>query len=411
MYQSSQHRNAESVRRVIRVLGVLAVALFYTAALPGEAFGGEDRAARAMKKNDRNKDGRVSRKEWRKSGDIFLSIDKDGDGFLSLEEFQAKFAGGKAKKGSTKRSGGRDRVGGDFKRADEDGDGKLSRAEWHRRGNFARLDTDEDGSLSLGEVRVMYAGHDEKSYDWPPAGMPETEPVMDPSAAKDLVDSGDIKHSILCGIGRGRRCHPKDPVDHGLFLTGLGPEFPENAICPGIDDIYAFDYSFKRNREAYHGGIDMPVRWGTPMIAAAAGTVVGKFMGEDSARGIQIYIRHGPEDTGISLWTYTLYAHLDRMPEQKIGQRVKMGEILGPKGNSGVSGKSRQKSSFRRPAIHFTTFYSESPKYAIYEETVIPVDGRWMDPNAIYRQQMPLDSLFEDGKTSHQIGLALYVRT
>lgn len=55
--------------------------------------------------------------------------------------------------------------------------------------------------------------------------------------------------------------------------------FPENAICPGIDDTFALDYSFKRSKEVYHGGINMPARWGTPMIAAAAGTVVGKFMG------------------------------------------------------------------------------------------------------------------------------------
>ena len=323
----------------------------------------------------------------------------------------------RGRRGGKSKSKGRDRVGGDFERADKDGDGKLSRAEWRRRGNFARLDTDGDGSLSLGEVRVMYAGHDEKSYDWPPQGMPATEPVMDPSAENDLVGKDALDRETLCGLGRGRECSPKIAIDRGLFETGLGPEFPENAVCPGIDDYYAQDYTFKRSREAYHGGIDMPVRWGTPMIAAAAGTVVGKFSGEDSARGIQIVIRHSPEDTGIPLWTYTLYGHLDRMPEQNIGQRVNMGEILGPTGNSGVSGKTRQQSTTRRPAIHFTIMYGDTPKYAIVRETVIPVDGRWMDSNAIYRQKTPLDSgsmkalpdeekgvaipiMFEDEKTS-----------
>ncbi len=175
---------------------------------------------------------------------------KNGDRSLgAAPTLMSKHHKKRGRRDDRKKSGGRDRVGSDFRRTDKDGDDKLSRAEWHRRGNFARLDTDEDGYLSLGEVRVMYAGHDEKSYDWSPEGMSETEPVMDPSAAKDLVDSDVIKHSILCGIARGRECNPKDPVDHGLFATGLGPEFPENAVCPGIDDFYAYDYSFKRNRE------------------------------------------------------------------------------------------------------------------------------------------------------------------
>lgn len=299
---------------------------------------------------------------------------------------------GKKRRGGKKKSGGRDRVGDDFRRADKDGDGKLSRDEWRRRGNFTQLDADGDGSLSLREVRAMYEGHSDRSYDWPPKGMPEAEPVIDPGAEKDLVDSDEIDRETLCGIGRGRSCGPKTAIERGLFETGLGPAFPENAGCPGIDDYYALDYTFKRNREAYHGGIDMPVRWGTPMIAVAAGTVVAKFPGENSKRGIEIAIRHGPGDTGIPLWIYTQYGHLDRMPDLEIGQRVKMGEILGPTGNSGVSGKGGNQTSLRRPAIHFAVFYSESPKYAIARDIVFPVDGRWMDPIALYRQKTPLDT-------------------
>ena len=61
---------------------------------------------RGYKKLDRDGDGRVARKEWKKPESIFKDIDKDGDGYLTLEEFQARFGGGSAgdKKGQTSAS-------------------------------------------------------------------------------------------------------------------------------------------------------------------------------------------------------------------------------------------------------------------------------------------------------------------
>ena len=286
----------------------------------------------------------------------------------------------------------RDRVASDFKNADANHDGKLSREEWNRRGNFQRLDTDHDGALSLAEVRAMYAGHGNRSYDWPPKGFVRSASETDPSAAADLVEKSALDRKTLCGIGRGRKCKAKPSIKRGLLATGLGPVFPKNAICHGIDDTFGLDYGFKRSREAYHGGIDMPARWGTPMIAAAAGTVVGKFRGERSARGIEIVLRHAPADTGLAVWTYTQYAHMDKMPDLKVGARVRLGETLGPTGNSGVSGKTRQQSTTRRPAIHFVAFFAETEKYANQRDIIMPVDGRWMDPLALYRAKPPFDS-------------------
>ena len=68
---------------------------------PVDAHAQDARAKRAVKKNDRDGDGRVSRREWRKSCDIFDSIDTDGDGFLTFGEFRARFGGGRTKKTKT----------------------------------------------------------------------------------------------------------------------------------------------------------------------------------------------------------------------------------------------------------------------------------------------------------------------
>lgn len=195
-----------------------------------------------------------------------------------------------------------------------------------------------------------------------------------------------------CAIGRFRQCDVKLAVARGLFETGLSPSFPENAKCRGIDDWYAMDYTARRQREAYHGGIDIPAPWETPMIAAAAGTVVGKYLGEHSARGIEIVLRHSPEDTGIPLWIYTQYGHFSELPNLKIGQRVRMGESLGPTGNTGVDPRRGGQSSRRRPAIHFGVFFSTSQLYADIRDTIIPVEGHWMDPVALFRKKPPLDS-------------------
>ena len=204
--------------------------------------------------------------------------------------------------------------------------------------------------------------------------------------------SPDFDGETLCAIGRGRKCDIKLAIKRGLFETGLRPRFPENLECRGIDEGWAISYTHKRDRENYHGGIDMPAPFGTPMIAAAAGTVVGKYRGEQSYRGMEIILRHSPEDTGIPLWIYTQYAHFDEMPKHQVGQRVRMGEVLGPTGNSGITPNRRGRGKERRPAIHFAVWYSTSPQYVARRDIIIPVDGRWMDPNALFRKKLPLDS-------------------
>lgn len=287
---------------------------------------------------------------------------------------------------------GKDRVGRDFKEADKDGDKRLSPSEWMRRGNFARLDRNADGHLSLKEVRFMYKGHDDKDYDWPPKGMATPKVKIDPSIAADLVGKDQLDKQTLCGIGRSKKCDLDPQIKRGLLETGTGPRFPQSATCPNIDDYWAMDYASKRNQAAFHGGIDLPVPWGTPMIAAAAGSVVTIFDGTKSKRGIELVLRHSPEQTGLSMWTYTAYGHLDTMPDLKIGQRVSMGQIIGPTGNSGISAKGSKQSTTRRPAIHFVVFYSPVKTYAEVNRTIIPVDGRWMDPMAFYRQKEPFES-------------------
>jgi murein DD-endopeptidase MepM/ murein hydrolase activator NlpD len=313
----------------------------------------------------------------------------------------------------------KDRVARDFRHADTDGDGFLSQSEWMRRGNFTHLDHNKDGVISLDELRALYRANEDQDYSWPPKDMSPRATDIDPSIEKDRIASSQISSNVLCGIARSKGCGTEPQKERGLLATGTGPRFPETAQCPGIDDYWAMDYTSKRNNEAYHGGIDLPVHWGTPMRAIADGSVVAKYDADQSKRGIEIVLRHSPEQTALPHWIYSAYGHMDRSSDLEVGQKVKMGDILGPTGNSGNSAKGSQQSSTRRPAIHLALFYSPTASYSEYNATIIPLEGRWLDPMAFYRQKGPFDSLevmalpesekevlipilFEDGSTLPQ---------
>lgn len=217
-------------------------------------------------------------------------------------------------------------------------------------------------------------------------------------ALDGLVDCSDIDKETRCAISRSKRCDIKKALEYGLTETGLQPEFPESMMCRDIDsEQWAISYTHKRPREAYHGGIDMPAPFGTPIVAVADGTVVALYEGKKSHRGREIILRHTPEETGLPYWIYTQYAHFDAMPDFRIGDRVKMGQELGPTGNSGIKGKSRKETrrygkKARRPAIHFAVWYTDQPEFCDNGRTIVPKGGRWMDPNALYRGKPPFDS-------------------
>ncbi len=289
----------------------------------------------------------------------------------------------------------KDRARSDFKHTDLNRDGKIDRGEWNRRGNFNKLDQNSDGFLTLQEVRGMYKGHNKRDYSWPPGDLKKQLVVIDKTVQEDRVDKDQVDEKTICTFSWLMRCGVDDQVNRGLLATGTGPVFPDNADCYGSDDYWAMDYSHKRNRKMYHGGIDLPAPWGTPMRAVATGSVVAMYTADKSKRGNEVYLRHTPDQTGLPMWTYSAYGHLDKLPEFKIGQRIHMGQIIGPTGNSGISGKGQkggQQSKSRRPAIHLAFFYSQSPKYTEANDTIVPVDGFWLDPMAFYRQKPPFES-------------------
>lgn len=260
---------------------------------------------------------------------------------------------------------------------DANGDGQISKDEFTgKRRPFKFFDKDGDGVATRAEIEEAL-------------GMKTTGsggPKLDGQVPIDRIDP-----ATRCGIGRSQNdCSIKVAIQKGLFPTGLEPRFPDGLDCHGIDEGWAISYASKRGREQYHGGIDMPAPYGTPMLAAADGTVVAKTAEPRSYRGIELIVRHSPEETGLPFWTYTQYAHFDRMPDVNVGDRVRMGQNLGPTGNSGYQRPDAKRA--RRPAIHFAVWFSNDPGFAVDFNDIIPVEGKWMDPSALYRNRGPYDS-------------------
>ena len=201
-----------------------------------------------------------------------------------------------------------------------------------------------------------------------------------------------ISDTVRILVGKSRIVDKSEAVSiqksRGAIETGLQPKFIGGAKCPEIDsEKWAIDYSHKRPGAAIHKGIDIPQPFGTPIRAVAAGTVVGKFMNEGNRKGIEVMLRHTPEQTGLPYWTYSQYTHLKEMSPLAIGAPVEMGREIGKTSNTGKMGRR-----IRRDALHFAVLYTEQPDWSNDGRFVTPKDSYWMDPNAFYRLQPPYAS-------------------
>ena len=221
-----------------------------------------------------------------------------------------------------------------------------------------------------------------------PAATGETAP----ESLDGFVPPHAISDEVRLMVGKNSRRDNERAVGiqkaRGAIETGLRPAFIGGGGCPEIDsEKWAIDYSHKRGGAAIHKGVDIPQPDGTPIRAAAAGTVVGKFPNEGNRKGIEIMLRHTPAETGLPFWTYSQYTHLREMSPLPVGAKVALGQEIGKTGNSGKMGRR-----VRRDALHFAILYSAQPGWSRDGQYVAPQDGYWMDPNAFYRTEPPWDS-------------------
>ncbi|WP_144160038.1 M23 family metallopeptidase [Paraburkholderia sp. BCC1885] len=95
---------------------------------------------------------------------------------------------------------------------------------------------------------------------------------------------------------------------------------------------------------AFHTGVDLTAAQGTPVVAAAAGTV--QFIGVDSGYGKHVVVRHAGGYT-------TYYAHLSAFAGGlRVGAQIRRGDPLGAVGQTGVA---------TGPHLHFEVRLNNQP--------------------------------------------------
>lgn len=203
--------------------------------------------------------------------------------------------------------------------------------------------------LALGAIAVAAtaAGTASKgpSYALNPAPWATADPAN--------TDRVEPYRALGSSPGQGRGI---SPVIRGLLIPIDGAEVPTSPeLLPNSPREY---------RAGWHEGIDFPADRGTPVRAAARGTVIrvdSDFADWDAAslnaaldaaialgytpeetldriRGRQVWIDHGPQ-------MVTRYAHLDAVADLRVGESVERGQVIGTVGSSGFEGGG--------PHLHF----------------------------------------------------------
>lgn len=178
-------------------------------------------------------------------------------------------------------------------------------------------------------------------------------------------------------------------VRRGIQPSGLVPSFANDTKCTAIASPYAsptrYDGSSRPQARfgGLHGGIDLTLDEGTPLLAIASGKVIASGAG-GRAEGIYIWLQHAPKDTGLPFWVYSKYQHLSALPTLTIGDYLKAGNVVGLSGKTGTTNGHYGASGYAH--LHLTTFAGSSDQYHQDGSRIIAEGARIIDPLAVFLQ-------------------------
>ena len=102
-------------------------------------------------------------------------------------------------------------------------------------------------------------------------------------------------------------------------------KIPQSGLIWPLNGRITSIYGWRRGR--HHDGIDIAARIGTPILAAANGTVI--FSGWRSGYGRMVVLQH-------NRWLKTVYGHTSKNNVRR-GQKIKRGQVIALVGSTGRS--------------------------------------------------------------------------
>ena len=144
-----------------------------------------------------------------------------------------------------------------------------------------------------------------------------------------------------------RKAFIRAPVD----FTRISSNFNPRRRHPILNTIRA------------HRGVDYAAPRGTPIRAAGDGKVI--FRGRKSGYGNTVILQHGGNIT-------TLYAHMSRFAQPRIGSRVRQGQTIGYVGATGLATANHLHYEYRLNGVHRNPRTVELPQ-------ADPIDPRYRE--------------------------------
>jgi len=143
---------------------------------------------------------------------------------------------------------------------------------------------------------------------------------------------------------RGMGSSSQSRFGAALPAAGLRMIFFDNARCVPISSPYGsptrYDGSSRRTGggpDATHGGIDLTLAEGTPLLAIAGGTVFAAGEG-GQMEGNFVWLLHLPERSGLPIAFLAKYQHLVAQAPLGRGAVVALGQEIARSGSTGTAG-------------------------------------------------------------------------
>jgi murein DD-endopeptidase MepM/ murein hydrolase activator NlpD len=150
-------------------------------------------------------------------------------------------------------------------------------------------------------------------------------------AATGEVQMGQLMYAGVTGCGTAVQLLPWESDGKTSWFDGSGRGNSSGAMAMPINGRFSSAFGMRRHPilgyTRMHKGIDIAAPWGSPVFAAADGTV--QFAGGASGYGNLVRLTHG---NGFG----TGYGHLSRILVRP-GQHVRKGQQIAASGNSGLS--------------------------------------------------------------------------